>query len=278
MSETITWRQLLTDALTIPGRINEAYRAFHNYSSGNQMLAVVQCYVRNIPVGPIATYPGWKEKGRQVKKGEKAIALWMPVTVRKTETVKDAATGKETEQVQRSTWFKMRPNWFVLAQTDGPEYIPEPVPGWDETTALSALAVTKVPFKELSGNVQGYALPGNRVAVSPIAALPHKTLFHELAHILLGHCEERLTDGEHTPKNLREVEAESVALIVVESLQLPGAAYARGYIQDYHNQLNNNPLYWGQGFPEKSAQAIFKTADRIIRAGNPAKEPHAAIS
>ena len=55
---------------------------------------------------------------------------------------------------------------------------------------------------------------GRAVAVSPVAALPHKTLFHELAHVVLGHTAEgTLEDDERTPRSLREVEAESVALL-----------------------------------------------------------------
>ncbi len=98
------------------------------------------------------------------------------------------------------------------------------------------------------------------MAVSPIAALPHKTLFHELAHVLLGHTTEggQLVDDERTPRNLREVEAESVALLCCESLGLEGAAECRGYIQHWLR---------GEIIPERSAQKIFKVADQILRAG-----------
>jgi hypothetical protein len=64
-----------------------------------------------------------------------------------------------------------------------------------------------------------------------------------------------LADTETTPRNLREVEAETVALLCCESLGLEGADYCRGYIQNW--------LYQGVGFdagaiPEKSAQKIFR--------------------
>src|SRR5207244_2960201 len=97
------------------------------------------------------------------------------------------------------------------------------------------------------------------VAISPLAELPHKTLFHEVAHIELGHtAESDFTDSEQTPRNLREVEAEAVALLVCESLELTGAEYCRGYIQGWLN---------GDVIPEKSAQKIFGAADRVLRAG-----------
>jgi hypothetical protein len=110
--------------------------------------------------------------------------------------------------------------------------------------------------------VQGFAQKRS-IAISPIAAMPHKTLFHELAHIVLGHTTESdFHDDEPTPRDLREVEAESVALLLGESLQLSGAEFCRGYIQN-----------WLQGdvISEKSAQRIFGAADRILKAGR--KEP-----
>ncbi len=60
-------------------------------------------------------------------------------------------------------------------------------------------------------------------------------------------------------RNLRECEAESVALLCCAALDLPGVAECRGYIQ----------RWWGQGheIPERSAQRILKTADQILKAG-----------
>ena len=72
--------ELLSRALTEPGLVSRAYSAFHGYSVGNQLLAFVQCAERGITPGPIATFMGWKDKGRYVRKGEKAITLCQPVT------------------------------------------------------------------------------------------------------------------------------------------------------------------------------------------------------
>ena len=75
-----SFADLLQSAVTEPGIISAAYSQFHTYSMGNQLLAWVQCLQREIPPGPIATFPRWKELGRHVKKGEKALMLCMPVT------------------------------------------------------------------------------------------------------------------------------------------------------------------------------------------------------
>ena len=40
------WSALLIEAVTKPGLIMKAYSAFHQYSVGNQILALVQCQLR----------------------------------------------------------------------------------------------------------------------------------------------------------------------------------------------------------------------------------------
>jgi hypothetical protein len=63
---------------------------------------------------------------------------------------------------------------------------------------------------------------------------------------------------------LREGEAEAVALLCCEALNLEGADYCRGYIQ---NWLCPSIGYKGDAIPEKSAQKIFRAEDQIRRAG-----------
>ena len=58
-----TWQSILVEALTKPGIVSSAYQNFHNYSMGNQLLAMIQCCGRKITVGPIQTYAGWKAWG-----------------------------------------------------------------------------------------------------------------------------------------------------------------------------------------------------------------------
>ena len=119
----------------------------------------------------------------------------------------------------------------------------------------------------MDGNCMGYARR-REIAISPLNQMPHKTTFHELAHVLLGHCSEgEMSDTDYTPRSLREFEAESVALICCETLGLPGAEFCRGYVQ---NWLADDVI------PEKSAQKIFHAADQILKAGrvSDAEAPH----
>lgn len=250
MDNQTKWTELLQAAVIEPGLILRAYSAFHGYSLSNQVAAMIQCQQRGIEPGPINTYPGWQRLNRQVRKGEKAIWLCMPLTRKK----ENDAGEKETV----ITTFVWKPHWFVLTQTEGEPIEPIASPVWNKEKALTTLLIDEIAFTLTDGNVQGYARK-RQVAISPIAAMPHKTLFHELAHIELGHTvETSFAVSEHTPRSLREAEAESVAMLLCESLELPGAEFCRGYIQMW---LKNDVI------PEKSAQKIFGAADRILKAG-----------
>jgi antirestriction protein ArdC len=258
-----SWGELLRDAVEKPGRLLEAYTAFHNYSFGNALLALEQCIRRNLQPGPLNTYRGWLERKRQVRKGEKGITLCMPMPFKRAaqpESVQDDATESETSETRYA--FRFRAYWFVLAQTEGEEAYAPPIPGFDIDSALRVLNVTRTGFDEINGNIQGFA-NGREIAVSPVAALPHKTTFHELAHIVLGHTTtEKLVDGEQTAGHIREVEAESVALICCETLGLDGAEFCRGYIQHW--------LKIEKEIPNHSAARIFAAATSILKAGTPA--------
>jgi hypothetical protein len=88
------------------------------------------------------------------------------------------------------------------------------LPEWDKAAALTALDVTEIPFEHYDGNTQGYA-KARTVAINPVAANPFKTLFHELAHVLIGHtAETAMQDDDRTPRDIREVEAEATAMLV----------------------------------------------------------------
>ncbi len=252
-----TFAALLERAVREPGLLHDAYRAFHNFSPANQMLAAVQCAERELPLGPLASFNAWKRKGRHVKRGEKAIWLWQPIICKRAKETDDGSDGEpESETFTR---FIYRPRWFVLAQTEGADVEPTATPGWDKARAFAALGIAEVPFTLLDGNTLGFAR-GRSVAINPVNPIPHKTTFHEVAHVLLGHTATDTTtsDGADLPRSLREAEAESVALLCCESLGLPGAEYARGYIQRW---------LAGDRIPESSAVRIFKAADAILRAG-----------
>jgi antirestriction protein ArdC len=260
-SDQVQFKKLLQEAVTKPGTLMRAYSLFWNYSLGNQLLALIQATERGIPLGPIASFNRWKELGRHVKKGEKAITLCMPVTCKR--TVKEhSEDGTQCETEITFKRFVFKRNWFMLAQTDGAPFEMPAIPAWDRARALQALDVEEIPFEMLSGNCQGYA-KGRQIAINPLAQIPAKTTFHELAHIELGHTSEAVHDSETLPRNLKEVEAEAVALLCLGSLSMDGLEFCAGYIQNW---------LAGAEIPERSAQRTFSAADKILKAGIDRKE------
>ena len=88
------WSALLVEAVNKPGLIMKAYSNFHSYSLGNQLLALVRCQMRGLQPGPINTFPKWRELGRHVKRGERALMLCMPITrKRRNEPTDEQADG-----------------------------------------------------------------------------------------------------------------------------------------------------------------------------------------
>src|SRR5437764_10528176 len=117
------WSDLLIQAVTQPGMILKAYSAFHGYSLGNQIAAMIQCVQRGLTSGPLNTYPRWKALNRQVRKGEKAIWLCMPLTRK--------AKNDNGEDDEIITTFVWKPHWFLLSQTDGESVLMPTIPMWD---------------------------------------------------------------------------------------------------------------------------------------------------
>ena len=284
------WSELLARAVEEPGLICEAYSRFHGYSLGNRLAAQIQCEMRGLEPGPLNSFNGWRKLGYGVQEGQKALTLCMPLkgTLHREKKGSASPDGQpngaqasngqpDVEAVEYIRAFVWKPSWFVLSQTvplsENTEAVSIAAPtGWDRDLALRALDITSVPFDITDGNALGFA-SARTVAVSPLSPTPFKTLFHELGHVVLGHTTANfrgegnaaleLSDGETLSSALIEVEAESVALLLLATLDLPGQEFCRGYIQHWLS----GPDGLKQDIPEKSAQRIFGAADRILCAG-----------
>jgi len=263
------WGKLFSDALSCPGKVSEAYSIFHDYSLGNAILAAMQLTVKGLPLSPIASFNKWKQLGRCVKKGEKAIALVMPVTVKtksNDEVENGAGSDDNTKDVRSSgrTMFVLKNIWFSLDQTEGADYTNEvTIPEWNKVQALYGLGITEQRFELLDGNTQGYSIPNKKqLYVSPVALMPWKTLFHEMAHCLMHSKEEQMADGDLMQKDIKEAEAEAVAYLCCATLGLPGLEESRDYIQGWLGSKERS-----EEFSKKSASRVFSAADKILKAG-----------
>ena len=234
-------------------------RRFHNYSLGNQLLAMAQCHAREFPLARSALLcTGKKTAGLSARAKRPscfACRSLVNAALRNT-TTKPARMKPSKSDTPGSSTVTTGSSWL---RPTAPIYVPEPIPDWNEVQALETLDIKRIDFDLMDGNCQGYAQK-RTVAISPLAEHPTRTLLHELAHVVLGHTAERMNDsGELTPRDIRELEAECTAMLVSASLNLPGVEESRGYIQSW---------YHGNSVPERNAQRIFSAADKILKAGS----------
>jgi N-terminal domain of anti-restriction factor ArdC/IrrE N-terminal-like domain len=197
---------------------------FHSYSFNNTCLIIQQCP----DASRVAGFHAWKKLNRSVKKGEKGIRILAPMTY------KDAEDPEATRVSFRSVAV------FDVSQTEG-EPLPEIVThleGDDQglLQALKEFASNKGfwVLAEDMGETNGtcsYRSPIT-ITLNPNRSLLQqaKTLAHELGHALL-HCGENYTG--HDAKSAMELEAESVAFIVLQHFGLDSGDYSFGYISHW---------------------------------------------
>lgn len=249
-TQTQSWNDILKEAVTKKGNISGHYQIFRSYSVGNMFAAIRQAGCRDIPISPINTFKGWQKLGRSVKKGQKAIELCMPITIKK------EVEGNE----EAFTAFCWKKNWFMLSQTEGDEYTPQIDPIiWNQAAALKKLDIEQIPFASLNGNVEGYA-KGREFALNPLSQNQESVLFHEIGHILLGHTDKNeCVDTEKLSRSEKEIEAESVSYLCCSILGFEKTLeQSRGYLQAY---LAGNDL------TEKQSRKVFSVVDKILKAG-----------
>jgi len=225
---------------------------FHHYSFGNVVWLSIQSHERGVTPTRFAGFNAWKKLGRNVKKGEKSFKVLAPVMVKYTK-----ADTEDKKYVLRG--FKVV-STFEQCQTEGKE-ISEPelctkLQGSSEETLstyakLAGFAVKRGWSVEKgdTGAANGFAdLYGKRIVVSPTLSdlQSLKTLCHEVAHSML-HADDIGAHGQDE----REVEAESVAFIVLNALGFDSASYSFGYV-----------AIWSKG----NIELVKKTGERVQRA------------
>jgi hypothetical protein len=235
---------------------------FHNYSAGNIMLALQQ----NPDISYLAGFNKWtKEFNRGIRKGQKAIHILAPVPyTAKVEMDKICPNTRKpilnpkgeavTEMVEVSqTRFKST-TVFDISQTyvkdkDKPDplaYLTQNLKGDVENydhilQALTDISPVPVLFQEISnigdgevGRIKGYYSHGDKNIVidSRLSELHTiKTLIHEMSHAKIHAIDKDKDPKMKLPsKEVREVEAESIAFVVASKLGLDTSEYSFPYI------------------------------------------------
>jgi len=190
---------------------------FRRYSFHNTMLIFSQ----KPEATHVAGYRTWQKMGRYVRKGEKGIAILVPMKIK---------VGKEDDGEDDAEIVRFRTGYiFDVSQTEG-EDLPEPSVLSDQdcsvelTEGLLDTAASKgimVSFDKLPDGQYGVS-KGESIVISDTlqGADRFSALAHELAHELL-HQDGKAKQVDH---KTREIEAETVAHVVCRHFDIPSSA------------------------------------------------------
>jgi antirestriction protein ArdC len=204
---------------------------FHRYSVGNQFLIWAQCP----DASHVAGYRRWQSLGRQVRKGEKGLTILAPRTG---DCKACEAVGCERCRGKGRYLSFTTATVFDVSQTEGDELPASPVSaslieGEDEAGIFAVLVDRLLPAGwsvEIgdSGAANGWCSHERRLIMvgERLGGLQRvKTLVHELAHAVLHGDVDYVGNRERC-----EVEAESVAYVVLSVLGVDSSGYSFGYV------------------------------------------------
>ena len=235
----------------------EVMSRFHSYSARNCMLILMQ----RPDATMVAGYRKWqKDFNRQVRRGEKSIGILAPIQHKAVVRETDKETGEVTDHEHVWNSFKVV-SVFDVSQTDGEELptlarkLTEDVDGFDALVSkIKGVARVTVEIAEIEGAENGFYSPADKKIVvrsGMSEAQTVKTMVHEIAHSML-HCEGG--EEEDANRSKREVQAESVAFVVCNSLGIDTGEYSFGYVAG-----------WGKDKElVESLDAIQRTAHKIL--------------
>ena len=243
------------------------YENFRNYSWQNKILVMLQKPDATVVKG----FRSWqKDFNRTVKKGEKGIRIFAPSTYNKLYTpdafellceydkqFEKYRNNKQGDMIAVPMQTFVPVSVFDVSQTEG-----EPLPVHEIRKELKGevkdyqktlqmlidICPCPVDFSNIEtdkhlDNAYGYFSPtDNHIVLRDDMSeeMTIKVLVHEMAHSML-HGKDMLVEGiEDTSflgkKDLKEIQAESVAYCVCDSLGIDSACESFGYIAMYANE------------------------------------------
>ncbi|MFL5844325.1 MAG: ArdC-like ssDNA-binding domain-containing protein [Solirubrobacteraceae bacterium] len=239
-------------------------RHFHRYSLANQLLIAMQCPHAT----RVAGFRAWLKVGYCVRRGEKAIRIWVPIAPSKAKLEAWRRAGADPAAKPR-TFFKLGPVFdrsqvdelpppAIPVTLDCPiadvvgcelEYCLEPLVALAETIGS---AVTFEPMCTERGGC--YDTATRAIAINDAREINAqvKTLIHELSHALL-----RAEPGADDPELSyaeEELVVESIAYTVCGSAGLDVSGYVIPYLAS-----------WSQDAPLDTVQSCAGMIDRYAR-------------
>jgi hypothetical protein len=230
---------------------------FHNYSASNSALLSWQCHQRGIVPTRIAGFHTWLKLGRCVRKGEVALRILAPVSVKE----RDRRSGEETDE--RRVFFKTA-FVFDVSQTeirDGAEPVAleaphQPLTGDSHAHLLAPLQAFaeslgySVSFETIEGSAAGWCDPKRkRIVIDPDvpANAQLRTLIHECAHAL-G------IDYQRYSRAQAEVMVDTATLIAASAVGLAVDGETIPYIAG-----------WGEAGALEAVSKFADTIDQVAR-------------
>ncbi len=241
-------------------------RHFHQYTFSNQLLIAMQ----HPEATRVAGFRTWLKLGYAVRRGQRAIRIWMPITPSRKRVEKWVHAGSNADDKPR-TYFKLGPV-FDREQVEPLPAPARPVPldvpvreiaGDDLAPVLPYLIElagqigSQVVFEAMSGQRNGYYVVESRgIAIrediSPNAQV--KTLIHELAHALLR--AEPCEDDPALEHAAEELVVESVAFTVCGSLGLDSSGYSIPYLASWAEREDIATIEQTAGLIDRLARRI----------------------
>jgi antirestriction protein ArdC len=213
---------------------------FHRYSIRNQWLI----YSQRPEATHVASFGRWKALGRYVNKGEKGLQILAPIFPRVSRDAKKSETDPLPAELRPVGWKVV--HVFDVSQTAGAALPEHPASNREEVSADDLARVERAirrvcpivdEVRPLAPGVLGWA-DGKSVHVSPGQSSGSRmaVLLHEVGHMLLHFADDGRpsTSAElHLTRDVRELEAESVACAVSTALGFKFTGFAAAYLAGY---------------------------------------------
>ncbi|MFC8224100.1 ArdC-like ssDNA-binding domain-containing protein [Streptomyces sp. NPDC057362] len=251
------------------------------YSVNNMLLILAQCPHAT----QVRSFKQWKEHGRHVRKGEKGLRIFAPMTVKRKDKDGNPVLD-ENGQEQKRVIFKTVPV-FDISQTDpdegtAPEETPEaayalgvkvtgeaPAELWERLTHHAEKVHGYSVRLEPTSGEDGYTDPRTRVVgIKEDDPEAHRviTLAHEVGHIECGHVAD--LDEYRRHRGRMECEAESVAYIVAGAAGLDAALTSVPYIADWAGRTAEEV----RATLAAASETVLRAARAILATTAPADE------
>lgn len=263
---------------------NENYRNFLSMMSKFHRYSVRNCILISMQK-PNATYVAgfhaWQKNfHRHVKKGEKGIQILgymphkfkevVPKTDQHGKPIHDASGKPVTEEVEHIIPYYRPVYVYDVSQTDG-EPLPKLTTELSGTvnqysqllTALCAVSPYPITFNQLPGyspSCHGYcSYTEQQIVVRENMPQEQtiKTIIHEIAHAVIHAPQSDLPPDQKPDRQSCEVQAESIAFIVCNYLNIDSSEYTFPYIASRSSDYELKEL-------QDSLQTIQTAANELI--------------